>query len=57
MQCQACGAENPSGARFCEQCGVAMGSALYSLWRVGQAGRQVLRGLWAASGNTCAPSV
>jgi hypothetical protein len=24
MQCQACGAENPSGARFCEQCGVAM---------------------------------
>ena len=24
MQCPACGAENPSGARFCEQCGVAM---------------------------------
>ena len=24
MQCQACGAESPSGARFCEQCGVAM---------------------------------
>ena len=24
QQCQACGAENPSGARFCEQCGVAM---------------------------------
>ena len=24
MQCQACGAENLSGARFCEQCGVAM---------------------------------
>ena len=24
MQCQACGAENPSGARFCEKCGVAM---------------------------------
>jgi class 3 adenylate cyclase/tetratricopeptide (TPR) repeat protein len=24
MQCPACGAENPSGARFCAQCGVAM---------------------------------
>src|SRR5437899_10025769 len=24
MQCAACEAENPSGARFCEQCGVAM---------------------------------
>jgi len=24
MQCLACGAENPSGARFCAQCGVAM---------------------------------
>jgi class 3 adenylate cyclase/tetratricopeptide (TPR) repeat protein len=24
MLCPACGAENPSGARFCEQCGVAM---------------------------------
>src|SRR5580704_3274817 len=24
MQCPACKAENPSGARFCEQCGVAM---------------------------------
>ena len=24
MQCLECGAENPSGARFCERCGVAM---------------------------------
>jgi class 3 adenylate cyclase/tetratricopeptide (TPR) repeat protein len=24
MRCTACGAENPSGARFCEQCGTAM---------------------------------
>jgi hypothetical protein len=24
MQCSACKAENPRGARFCEQCGVAM---------------------------------
>src|ERR1700738_1114763 len=24
MQCAACEAENPSGARFCEQCGIPM---------------------------------
>ena len=24
MRCSACGADNPSGARFCEQCGAAM---------------------------------
>ena len=24
MRCPACGAESPSGARFCEQCGAAM---------------------------------
>jgi class 3 adenylate cyclase len=24
MRCPSCGSENPSGARFCEQCGVAM---------------------------------
>ena len=51
MKCVHCQRDNRIGAKFCEQCGTALPAGLPQLRQRTVRDREVLRGLWAASGR------